>query len=148
MAIPISLRSQILDVVKARLEATTEFKLVNKDAIRLSSSEFEQFELPAVQIIAGLQTGQHQRQCLEASFFITIEIVLGPTTDATPTQNLLLDYMTFVSRVIFDQPNLGIPGVIGCTYVDEEPDLHFVKPYYVGRVNFEVKYMMPLVAQL
>lgn len=145
MAIPTSFRSTIAAAIEARLALIPELKYVNFDDVKLAATDFADYQIPAVQLIDLGDANSHEMRRVQKLWSIAIEVIVGPTTAETPEQTDLWDLMELVERTLFAVPNLGIPGVIHMHLVTTTTDLHFMKPFYVGRIEIAVQYYQPLV---
>jgi phage portal protein BeeE len=145
MPVPLSLRSQIADEILNRLALVTEYQYRHFDVVKLAASDFQDFELPAVQVIDLGEAVEHEQRRAKKFWQLAIEIIIGPEMTETPDQKDLWDLMEHTERTLFAEPNLNIPGVIHMQLVSTSTDLHFMKPFYVGRLEIAVQYYQPLV---
>jgi hypothetical protein len=144
-----SVRSDIATALLARLATVTELKYRAFDEVRLMASDFQDFELPAAQVIDLQETAEHEMRRKKANWQLAIELIVGPNGAATPSQQTLWDLMQTVERAIWASPaNLDLPGkVIQVVIGVSSTDLHLMKPFYLGRLEFSVLYYQPLVAE-
>jgi hypothetical protein len=146
MAAPLSLRSQIAQAVLDRLDLVGEYNYIGGDKVRLQSSDFQDYELPACQIIDLGNPATHERSRAKRLWTLAIEIIMGPTSTEEPTQKKLWDLVEYTENTLFAVPNLGIPGVIHMHLIDSYTDLHIMGPFYTARIEIEVEFYQPLVA--
>jgi hypothetical protein len=140
-----SMRSQIADALLARIALVTDFEYKKFDEVRLAAGDFQDYELPAAQIIDLGEVVVHEQRRAKKNWQLAIEIIIGPDQAATPTQKDLWDLMETTERKIFEKPNLGIAGVLHMHLIATSTDLHFMKPWYVGRLEIQVEYYQALV---
>jgi hypothetical protein len=140
-----SLRSDIADAIIARLALLPDIKSASFDTVRLQANDFQDWELPAVQIIDLGEVVIHEMKRARKSWQLVVEIILGPQATTTPTQKTLWDLMETVERHLWETPNLGISGVIHMILTGTSTDLHLMQPYYLGRLEMQVDYYQPLV---
>lgn len=147
MAIPVSSRSKIaqalLDIIAA---AVPEVKYLAFDIVRLAASDFQDHELPAVQMFDAVELADYvQRSDVQKGWSIIIEVVVGPTSEQVPSQKDLWDLMQAVEMAVTTAPRLGPPGtvpkIIHAKLVGSQTDLHLMKPFYVGRIEIQVQYL-------
>lgn len=143
-----SIEAQIMDEIASRLSNVPEIVTVNKDRIVLSTSDFREHELPAAQVWDIAQTMAHQKQCIEVNWSMSIEIVMKSTETGLANQAELWGLRRKVELALFQDPNLGIPKVIHLQYTGNVTDLHLVEPYYIARIDFDVKFMENLTGTL
>lgn len=142
---PVSMRSQIADALMARLALVTEFKYTNFDKVKLVASDFQDFEIPACQIIDLGETVEHEQRRAKKFWNLAVEIVIGPSAAASVTQKDLWDLMEHTERTIFAVPNLGVSKMLHLHLIGTSTDLHFMEPFYVGRLELMAQYFQPLV---
>lgn len=144
---PVSLRSQIADALMSRLSLVTEFKYTNFDQVKLVASDFQDFEIPACQVIDLGETVEHEQRRAKKFWNLAIEIVVGPSTSEAPNQKTLWDLMEHTERTLFAVPNFGLAGLVHIHLLATSTDLHFMKPFYVGRLELMAQYYQPLVGE-
>jgi hypothetical protein len=149
MAIPESLRSKIAQKILDRLALVTEFNYREFDKVKLTSADFAEHDLPAVQAIDLGDPNTHEMVRGKRRWNIALEIILGPTQTYEATQKKLWDLMEYTENTIFADPKLGLgnDGVVHMHLLDSYTDLHVMDPYYLGRIEIEVEYYQPLVRQ-
>jgi hypothetical protein len=109
-------------------------------------SDFQDFELPAAQIIDLSDDNIHERTRGKKTWNITIEIVVGPTVSATPSQGALWDLLETIEQALFQLPNLGLSEVIHMRLLGSTTDLHILMPLYTARIDLQVDYYQTLVS--
>jgi transposase len=61
-------------------------------------------------------------------------------TTGSVVQKDLWELRRKIQLALWENPNLGIPGVIHLIYTGNITDLHSVEPYYISRLDFDVQY--------
>lgn len=145
MAIPISIRTQIANALMARLNLITEFNYRSFDTVRLQNGDFQEFELPACQVVDLGNPNVHEMKRGKRTWNIAVEIIMGPKSTDTPDQTDLWDLIEYTENTIFAVPNLGVAGVVHMLLLDSYTDLHLMQPYYLGRIELMIEYYQPLV---
>lgn len=143
---PRSTKTRIAAALKQILQDMPIFKYVEFDRVRLYSSDFNEAELPAAQFIDGTESIVHERSRVLRTWSISLEIVHKSTENEAISQQDMWNIEYQVARKIWQVPNLGIPGVIHCQYVSNSTDLHLLEPFYLMRLDFDVKYYEHLVS--
>ena len=140
-----SKKTDILDAIVGILEGVTSLKSVNWEKIKLTADDFKEYELPAAQIFSGGETIIHEQGRARKTWTLHLEIILKQSTSQVVNQRELYDLEHEVELALWENPQLGIPGVIDLRYVSNEQDLHLLDPIYYTRINFEARYYSPLV---
>lgn len=140
-----SIRSQIADALLARIATLPAIKSSSFDVVRLQANDFQDWELPAVQIIDLGEINTHETRRAKKGWQLVVELILGPTGATVPTQKTLWDLMQDLEQAIWAEPNLNIPGVVHMVLTQTSTDLHLMTPYYLGRIELQVDYYQPLV---
>ncbi len=135
----------ISQALVVKLADVTALKSRSFDTIRLQSADFQEWELPGVQIIDLGEINIHEGRQTRKQWTLAIELVMGPLTASTPTQTDLWDLMETIENTIFTDPNLGVPGMIHMQLLGSSTDLHFMLPYYLGRIELLAEYRQPLL---
>jgi len=135
-----SIESLIADAVVAKVSTVAALKTVNFDKVLLATADFRDFELPAVQLWDVAQSVEHQRGRILVTWSLSLELVMKTTTAGAVVQKDLWELRRTVQRALWDQPNLGIPGVVHLIYTGNITDLHSIEPYYISRLDFDVQY--------
>lgn len=115
-------------------------KVVNFDKVKLSIEDFQAHEIPACQIYDVSQTNTHVRGQKEVLWGLAIEIIMRPTVTGTVDQKALWNLRRDIELVIWAQPNLNVTQVIHAIYKSNITDLHLLEPYYIARMDLDVKY--------
>ena len=147
MPLPQSVRSKIANNILDRLALIPQIKYRAFDVVRLASSDFQDYELPAVQILDLAELTFHEMRRAKKEWNIVLEVILGPTMEMTVSQQNLWDLMQEIERTIWAEPNLGISEVVHCRLMTSSTDLHIMKPFYLGRIELQVIYYQPLVGE-
>lgn len=141
-----SLKTQISQAIVNRLVTISGIKTVEFDKVRLRSDDFMAVDCPAIQLIDISEQIEHERSRAKKTWILALELVLKGTAEAPVSQVTLWDLQYEVERKLWGLPNLGIPGVIHLRYQGSQTDLHLMEPYYFVRLDLEVLYYEPLVA--
>ena len=120
-------------------------KTVITDKVRLLAEDFQDWELPAVQIIDLGEVNQHEIRRGKKSWNLSIEVVIGPTAEDPVSQEELWDLMELLETTIWPTPQLGLSYVIHAKLLGSSTDLHLLDPFYTGRIDLVVDYYQPLV---
>lgn len=145
-----SLRSQIADAIISRLNLVLDLKSRSFDKIRLLEFDFDEWELPACQIIDGPESNIHEMKRGRKSWNLILEVVIGPkeSTQYNPTQKDLWDLMETIEKTIMQPPTqLNLDFVIGIKLLGSQTDQGLLQPYYTGRINFNIDYYQPLIGE-
>lgn len=140
-----SIRTDIASALATKISTLTTIKTVNVDPIRLAASDFNEFELPVVQIIDTQETNIHEQVRARKSWNLGIEVIIGPTSLTVPRQTDLWDLMESIEQKIFEDPKLGISNVIHMSLIGSMTDLHLLTPLYIGKIDIQIDYYQPLV---
>ena len=143
-----SKKSDILTKIALVLEGLVtsgDVKVINYQIIKLVFSDFESWELPAIQLIDQGEIVEHEQGRARKTWDLVLEIVMKSSEAATVNQQSLFDLQNKVELILWEKPNLLIPGVIDLKYLGSSSDLHMVLPYYYVRMDFQVRYYDALV---
>lgn len=140
-----SIKTLISQALILKLADVTALKYRAFDVVRLQSSDFQEWELPAVQVIDLGEINIHEVRQAKKQWTLALEVIIGPLTASTPVQTDLWDLMETIENTLFTNPNLGVPGVIHMQLLGSSTDLHFMLPYYLGRIELLVEYRQPLL---
>lgn len=141
-----SVKTLISQALINQVGLVSDFKYKAFDVVRLGASDFQEWELPAVQIIDLGEVSQHEARRAKKTWTLALEIIMGPLSASTPVQTDLWDLMQKTEEQIFQAPQLGLSQVIQLNLLGSSTDLHLMQPYYLGRLDLEVMYYQPLVS--
>lgn len=143
-----SKKSDILSKIVEVLEALVpnDIKEVNYQVIKLTNDDFEEWQLPAIQLIDQGEAVEHEQGRARKAWDIVLEILLKSSEAGTVNQQVMFDLQHLVERTLWENPQLGIPGVIDMKYNGSQTDLHLLAPMYYVRMDFTVRYYDPLVS--
>lgn len=142
---PQSQKSRIAAALLARLNTVSQLKYTAFDKVRLLSSDFKDFEIPAAQFIDVGTSVQHEQLRAKRFWAIDLELVLKSSTSGEVSQEDLWNLEYQVLRALFAKPNLGLKGVVHLKQVGETTDLHLLEPFYTSRISLEVEFYEDLV---
>lgn len=114
---------------------------------KITTGDFSEFELPAVQVIGGADNNTHEQRRGRKLWTLMVEVVIGPiaATGYVPTQSDLWDLMELVEQAIMSTPKLGLQSVIHVHLLGSEPDITLLAPLFSGRIEITVEYYQALV---
>lgn len=142
------MKSKIADALLARLATVPGLRSFDFDKVRLLSHDFNDLEIPAVQLIDIGESGVHEHSRLKKNWRVSLELVLKEDEHKKVNQQDLWNFGYKIERILWAEPvNLGIPGVIQLTYIGSATDLHLVRPYYISKLDFDVVYYEDLVKE-
>lgn len=142
-----SMKSRIADALMNRLREVRSIQSIEFDQVRLRSDDFMSVDCPAIQLIDITETIEHERSRAKKTWSLALELVMKATADNPISQQDLWNLQYEVERMLWGNPNLGIPGVIHLRYLGSTTDLHLLDPYYFTRLDLEVLYYEPLVSE-
>ena len=120
--------------------------LVNYENIRLASSGFKEFELPALQMIDGPNVRDPERSRDLNTWIITLELTMKNQYLDSVNQFLLFDRINDIISLIGQHTVLDIQSdTKGESFLSMRPlgevtDLHSEQPFYIAEITVEVKY--------
>lgn len=141
-----SAKTEIATAIKTQLETLVpaSLKTVIIDKIRLLASDFQEWELPAVQVIDLEQGNVHELLRGKETWRLMLEVVIGPTATESPTQIKLWDLTEVIIKKLFETPKLGLAYVVHMKYIGDTTDLHLMEPFYTSKIELTVDYYMHL----
>jgi len=144
-----SRKAEILTGIVDRLAGLKPdtIKTINYQTIKLAFSDFQDWELPVIQLIDAGESVTHEMGRARKEWDIGLEIVLKSTEEGVVRQQDLFDLQNLVELELWQDPNLGIPGVIDMKYLGSQSDLAMVKPYFFVRIDFQVRYYDALLSK-
>ncbi len=140
-----SLRAQIAEKIITVINASGYFKWASHETIKMLASDFQEYELPALQLIDLGDDSVHERTRAKKTWNLTLEIVIGPKTNYVPKQTDLWDLLEITEQALFYDPKLGIDEVIHMKLLGSTTDLHILQPLYTARIDLQVDYYQALV---
>lgn len=136
-----AIESTIADALVAQISAgVPSLKVVNFDRVRLGIEDFQSHEIPAVQIYDVGQANTHVRGQKEVLWSLALELIMRSSFSGTVDQKALWDLRRDIELAIWATPNLGVSEVIHLVYTGNLTDLHLLDPYYIARIDFDVKF--------
>jgi hypothetical protein len=136
----VAIEAQIMAAIVARVQTVPDVVKINSDRIILSTSDFRDYELPAVQIWDMAQSISHERARILVNWSMSIEIVMKSLETGIVDQTTLWDLRRDIQLALWAEPNLDIPGVVHMIYTGNVTDLHLMEPYYVARIDLDVQF--------
>lgn len=140
-----SMKHKISEALEEIILAIPGVRYFSFDKIRLLSSDFNDVQLPAIQLIDIQEAIIHENVRVKKTWSITLELVMKETEHKAFGQTDLWDFGYKIERALWKNPNLKIPGVIQLTYNGNTTDLHLLDPYYLLKMDFDVVYYEHLV---
>lgn len=147
MTITQSMKDRIASALVTRLEGLAALKTVEFDRVRLRSDDFMSVDCPAVQLIDIAERVEHEARRAKKTWSLALELVMRGTEDTPVSQRDLWNLQYEVERVLWEKPNLGIPGMIHLRYQGSQTDLHLLEPFFFVRLDLEALYYEPLVSE-
>lgn len=135
------IKRQIFEALATRLSTLAWVKLVSWEKVRLTESDFQDHEIPCIQMYDTGALNTHQGGRVEARMGIIVELVLKQTTSMVVNQGILFDYVEEIEQLIGGQIDLGVAGVLHLRYVSDNTDLHTINPFYYASLEFEAIYL-------
>ena len=143
MSIETDIVDKIVDIIT---NDVTGINYVSFDKIKLSTSDFEPHEMPAVQIWDNGQAPLHERGRIKVDWNLSLELIMRSEITGEVDQKGLFEKRREIQLALWNNPNLGIPGVIHLIYTGNITDLHLLQPNYIARIDFVVQYYDELVS--
>lgn len=148
-------KSEIAQELVERIKLVTkangysqDIKTVSFDKIRLNIADFQDYELPAVQVIDLSKLFSHVQSRSKSSWVLAIQICMRTTEQiGVVDQKSMWDLQEDLIRAIFQNPNFGLSYVLHAKLIDEATDLHLQPPNYVGTIGLEILYHEPITRQ-
>lgn len=142
-------RTQIADQIQAQIAAAIpELRYCAAgQRPKIVGGDFNETELPAVQIIGGGESNIHEVKQGRKTWRVLVEVVIGPIAfeGYEPIERDLWDLMERIERAVMAKPKLSLAFVVQARLIGSEPDLALLHPLFSGRLEFEVEYKQPLV---
>lgn len=135
-----SKRTSIATALKNLIDGISSITTVSFDQIKLLASDFQEFELPAVQIVDMAEDSVHEQGRALKTWNLSLEIVIGPKPNYIPTQPDLWDLLETLETEIFKEPKLGLSYVTQITLLGSTTDLHILQPLYTARMDLQIGY--------
>ena len=137
------MKREIFEALVYQLSTLPWVKRINWEKIWLLDSDFNDSELPALQIYDTGSEFTHQGGRLEARTSLSIELVMKQTPQGAVSQGILFDRVEEIELKIGQKIDLGVKGMLHVRYLREVTDLHTVEPYFIARLDFEAIYLKP-----
>jgi hypothetical protein len=83
---------------------------------------------------------QHQRGRILVNWALSLELVMKSLESGAVDQSTLWTLRRDIQLALWNEPNLGIPGVVHMIYTGNVTDLHLIEPYYIARIDFDVQF--------
>lgn len=137
----------------AKLKELTWANYVEWETIKILSSEFNQHELPAIQLYDTGDVAAQLRGRTDNVLSFAVELVMVRNEGEDVDQGLLLDRRLEIKRKLGEDPGLGIntPASIGrfknIQYVGGVTDLHSLSPHLMVRLDFQALYEEPFTSE-
>jgi hypothetical protein len=140
-----SMKSKIANALTTICKTIPRVKYTSFDKIKLLASDFQDHEIPAIQLIDVGLTSEHVQARAKKTWQISLELLLRQDQYNQISNNTLWDFENEVLRAIWANPNLGIPGVVHPVFLGSHVDLHLIAPMYYSRLDFQVVFFEDLV---
>ena len=141
------MKSIISEAVLEKLQGITRVKYLSFDKIKIIQSDFNDHELPAIQIIDISETVTHEQNRTKNTWMLSLEIVMRTTEIEPIGQQDLWNLEYEVKRKLWADPTLGIKnkGMVHLRLLGTTTDLHLLEPFYYCRMDFEAIYYEHIV---
>lgn len=137
-----SIESNIVDALVAKVSAVSQIKSVKFDEIKLAIEDFADHELPAVQIWDNGIIPKHERQRVLVDWSLSLELIMRTKVDMVVNQKALFEKAREITLAIFEDPRLGLgsQGFVHLIYNGRITDLHLLQPNYIARIDVTARY--------
>jgi len=135
-----TIKVNIANALASALSTVTELKTINTNRILISIHDFNDHEIPAVQLFSLGESIVHERGRALRSWSMTLELIMKSLVTGSVTQYDLWDLGRKLEQALWLNPNLKIPGVVHLVYTGNINDIHTMEPYYILQQNFDVLY--------
>lgn len=140
------MKNKIAPQLKAILQNISGVKSVNFDRVKLAAADFQEFELPAVQVYDVAETVTHEQSRAKKEWQLAIEIIMKPTERDVINQSDLWNLQYSIERALWKDPRLGVgSGMIHIKYLGAVTDLHLLEPFYICRMDVVIIFYEHLV---
>lgn len=140
-----AMKTKIARGILAKCAEIKSIKYVNFDRVKLLASDFNEYEMPAIQLIDVTLFNEHENLRGKKTWTIALELLMKSTHHGEVNQEDLWNLEYEVLRKLWEKPNLGIKGVIQMNFLGSATDLHLLEPYYFSRLDFDVQFYESLV---
>lgn len=146
---PTSMENKIFANLKTILSELTWIKYIEYEKIRNTQSEFQDFELPAVQIYDLIESYSHVTSRVETSWQIIVELIQKANPDGTHNQAVLMDRKYEIERKIGENVKLNIQSVAEdgrikhVKYIQSQTSLFLIDGLSLAQLQFEVLFEKP-----
>lgn len=140
-----SMKSKIAAEIINRCSTIARVKYVAFDKVKLLASDFNESQIPAIQLIDIGMTSQPEQSRASKSWQIALELLMRSDQYREVSQQDLWNLENEVLRKVFANPQLGIPGVKDLVLLGSTTDLHLLEPYYYSRISIQVNFYEALV---
>jgi hypothetical protein len=138
--------AQILDAFQTTLESLPWGPKVESENIIIGLSDTQDHEHPLIQIYDNGQSFTHEKGRIRVRWEIIVELVLRSSSTTTINMRTLLNRRQEIEQAIGENVNLGISGVFNVLYLQNTPDIHLARPFYMTELTFVVDYYKPYVS--
>lgn len=139
------MKSKIARAIVAQCRKVAVVKYVCFDKVKLLATDFNEDQIPAIQLIDVGMTAQPEQVRTRKSWQIALELLMRKDQYKEVSQEDLWNLENEVLRKVFADPKLGIPGMITMTLLGSTTDLHLLDPYYISRIDIQVDFYEGLV---
>lgn len=134
-----------IELVKKANGYSQDVVTANFDKVKINIADYDDWELPAVQVIDLTKTFQHEMSRSRSTWFVAIEVCLRTTEEiGVAEQGTLWTLQNDIMRSIMAKPQLDLDYLIHVRMIDEATDLHMLEPNYVGTIGLEIQYYEPI----
>lgn len=143
-----SVKRDILNALVTRLQTQCTWATeVVWERIRLHSSDFDDHEVPIIQVYSGRRSAKHQKPRTENAWTIFVEVVCKQTQAGVVDLRTLMDHMESVEQAVGGyaiagggDANLAVPQMMHMALIGDDVGLAVIDPYYYGVLEFQALY--------
>lgn len=144
-----SMEKKILAALKTALEELTFLNVVSIDKIRIANSDFQENEIPGIQIYDSGQFIEHNHQRVLKTWALTVEYFQKVDPEGRADQATLFDRKLEIERKIGDNLKLSINSTPDegamryIKYVASTTDLFMISDMSILQLFLEVRFETP-----
>lgn len=143
------MENKIFAELKTILEELTFLRKVEYERVRATLSDFQNHEIPGVQIYDLSENYTHSQQRVKTEWTIVVEYYQSANPDGSHDQGLLMDRKFEIERKIGDNIKLNITSVpddgriFHVKYVSSQTNLFLVNGMSLAQMQFAILFEKP-----
>ena len=143
------MENKIFAELKTILEELTFLRKVEYERVRATLAEFQNHEIPGVQIYDLSENYTHSQQRVRTDWNIVVEYYQKANPDGSHDQGLLMDRKFEIERKIGDNIKLNITSVpddgriFHVKYVSSQTNLFLVNGMSIAQMQFAILFEKP-----